>query len=571
MSYQVIARKWRPQKFEDVVFQDHVSRTLQNSIRSGRISHAYLFSGPRGVGKTTMARILAKALNCQEGPTATPCGVCENCLEIKKGSSFDVIEIDGASNNGVDDIRELRENVNFAPVKSKYKVYIIDEVHMVTTQAFNALLKTLEEPPRHIVFIFATTEYHKIPETILSRCQKFFFKKIPIQAIVEHLKHIALKENFNISDNALYPIARAADGAMRDAQSLLDQVISFSEKDGGPGAAVEIGESQALTILGIVPLESYMRHLNSVAEGDALAIFGEIERVISMGVDIPRYVTGFIDVIRSLRLVRNGIALQPILGLSDEEMRLFRDTAQKFSDEEISRMFRVVMDLQSDLRYSSNERVNLEMALLDMLRIHQSPSLASILKKMEEKEKGGGASSPAPDADAVKKKPPESLRTPEPAEKGLSLAIDPVWKRFMASIAKDKQFIHNLLSQASARLEGGTVFIEYPAGDEHMYQTRMFDSERRSFITAELSRLMGQSVRIDISQKRGAPGNRAAASSAEAPGKAVVKAAGTGGSPVSKPVEKDPEPPAAGSSNQTDSTIEKLKDVFHGQIIEEGE
>jgi DNA polymerase-3 subunit gamma/tau len=179
MSYEVIARKWRPQNFDEVVFQDHISKTLQNSIKNGRISHAYLFSGPRGVGKTTMARILAKALNCVHGPTSSPCGECNNCIEIKSGNSFDVIEIDGASNNGVDDIRDLREKVNFAPVRSAYKVYIIDEVHMVTTQAFNALLKTLEEPPPHVVFIFATTEIHKIPDTILSRCQKFFFKKIP--------------------------------------------------------------------------------------------------------------------------------------------------------------------------------------------------------------------------------------------------------------------------------------------------------------------------------------------------------------------------------------------------------
>ena len=209
-----------------------------------------------------------------------------------------------------DDIRELRENVNFAPVKSKYKVYIIDEVHMVTTQAFNALLKTLEEPPPHIVFIFATTEYHKIPETILSRCQKFFFKKIPLEAIVEHLRHISEREGYQISDRALYPIARAADGAMRDAQSLLDQVISFSQKGAGDS---EIGQEEALAILGIVPIESYLTHLRSMADGNVAALFEEIERVMTMGVDIPRYVTGFIDVIRSLRLVKNGISLRSIL------------------------------------------------------------------------------------------------------------------------------------------------------------------------------------------------------------------------------------------------------------------
>ena len=237
MSYQVIARKWRPQTFDEVVYQDHVSRTIRNSIKNGRIAHAYLFSGPRGVGKTTMARIVAKSLNCVNGPTSTPCGKCENCVEIRRGVSFDVIEIDGASNNGIDNIRELRENVNFAPAKSRYKIYIIDEVHMVTTAAFNALLKTLEEPPAHIIFIFATTEIHKIPDTILSRCQKYFFKKIPVDVVVAHLASIVEKEGYRVSQGALYPVARIADGSMRDAQSLLDQVISFSgAAEGGEGS-----------------------------------------------------------------------------------------------------------------------------------------------------------------------------------------------------------------------------------------------------------------------------------------------------------------------------------------------
>lgn len=322
-----------------------------------------------------MARILAKALNCKEGPTDKPCGKCENCVEITNGASFDVIEIDGASNNSVDDIRDLREKVNFAPVKGKYKVYIIDEVHMVTSAAFNALLKTLEEPPAHIVFVFATTEYHKIPETILSRCQKFFFKKIPIDAIVSHLKHIAETEGFKISDAAIYPIARAADGAMRDAQSLLEQVISFSGEN-------EINEGDVLGVLGIIPLESYGKHLDAIAAGDASALINELERIYGMGADIPRYAAGFIDCLRSLRLVKNGVVLKNIAGLSSEESAMFKRLADLYSDEELSRMFRVAMDLESDMRFAQNERINLEMALLDMLHIKQSPSLASVLAKL---------------------------------------------------------------------------------------------------------------------------------------------------------------------------------------------
>ena len=381
MAYQVIARKWRPQTFEDVVFQEHVLKTLQNSITGKRISHAYLFSGPRGVGKTTVARILAKALNCQEGPTATPCGVCENCVEITRGTSFDVIEIDGASNNGIDSIRELRENVNFAPAKSTYKVYIIDEVHMVTTAAFNALLKTLEEPPPHVVFIFATTEYYKIPETIQSRCQKFFFKKIPLDAIVSHLQHVAETEGFSISDSAVHLIARAADGAMRDAQSLLEQVISFSAND---KASVEIGLTEALTILGIVPYDSYAELLRGIAEGNALVLFSEVERVVDMGVDVSRYASGLIDCLRAIRLIKNGISLKNLLGLSAEESNMLTEISKLYVDEDISRMFHAATQLENDLRYSSNERVNLEMTLLDMLHLKKNPSLSSIIKKIQE-------------------------------------------------------------------------------------------------------------------------------------------------------------------------------------------
>ncbi|MCL2026029.1 MAG: DNA polymerase III subunit gamma/tau [Leptospirales bacterium] len=376
MAYQVIARKWRPQTFDEVVFQEHVSKTLRNSLKSGRISHAYLFSGPRGVGKTTLARILAKSVNCKGETEDAPCGVCENCLEITRGVSFDVIEIDGASNNGVDDIRELRENVNFAPVKSKYKVYIIDEVHMVTQAAFNALLKTLEEPPPHIVFIFATTEYRKIPETILSRCQKFFFKKIPVADIVSHLRRIAEAEGYNISDNALYSIARSTDGAMRDAQSLLEQAVSFSQHG-------EIDNSDVLTILGLLPFESYNALFQAIAEENPSLLFEEIEKIYDMGADIPRYAEGLSEILRALRLIKNGIPVKSLLALSDDEEKLFSKTAGFFSDEELSRMFRVASELQSDMRYSANAGISLEMALLDMLRIKQIPSLSAILQKME--------------------------------------------------------------------------------------------------------------------------------------------------------------------------------------------
>ncbi|MFH0975622.1 MAG: DNA polymerase III subunit gamma/tau [Spirochaetota bacterium] len=383
MAYQVIARKWRPQKFEDVVYQDHISKTIRNSIKMKRISHAYLFSGPRGVGKTTMARILAKALNCLsgEGPTDTPCDACENCVEIREGYSFDVIEIDGASNRGIDNIRELRENVNLAPVKARYKVYIIDEVHMLTKEAFNALLKTLEEPPQHVVFIFATTEVHRIPETILSRCQKYLFKKIPVEAIANHLEKIVHEEGYKIDKGAIYPIARAGEGSMRDSQSLLDQVISFS--DG------HISEQDALSILGIVTLESFLSLLNFINNNEPVKLIEEVDRIVTLGVDIPRYTAGFIDIIRTVRLVNNGIILAEILGFSDEEILQLKNTGKNYKDEELGIIYKIALDLQANLKYSTNERINLEMALLDMANAKKSPSIASIIKKISEAGAGG--------------------------------------------------------------------------------------------------------------------------------------------------------------------------------------
>ena len=228
MSYQVLARKWRPQSFEEVIGQKHVVKTLQNAIVHNRIAHSFLFAGQRGVGKTSIARILAKALNCQEGPTAQPCGNCNSCKEITGGNSIDVLEIDGASNTGVDDVRELRESVKYVPSKSRYKIYIIDEVHMLSNSAFNALLKTLEEPPAHVIFMFATTEPHKIPATVLSRCQRFDLRRISLEAIVKQLNEITSGEKIKISEQGLRWIAREAEGSMRDAQSILDRVISYA-------------------------------------------------------------------------------------------------------------------------------------------------------------------------------------------------------------------------------------------------------------------------------------------------------------------------------------------------------
>lgn len=569
MSYQVLARKWRPQDFDGVIFQDHVSRTIKNSVKSGRISHAYLFAGPRGVGKTTMARILAKALNCVEGPTDAPCGVCENCREIREGFSFDVIEIDGASNSGVENIRELRENVNFAPLKSHYKVYIIDEVHMLSREAFNALLKTLEEPPPHVVFIFATTEMHRIPETVLSRCQKYFFKKIPVESIVSHLARIVESEGFTIDRKALYPIARAVDGSMRDAQSLLDQLRSFS--DG------EIGENEALSILGVVALESHASLLKFIAGGDRAGIVSEVDRVLSLGVDVARFVAGFLDAVRALRLLKNGISVQELLGLSGEECGLFQGLAADFHDEELGVIFRIGSVLQNDLRFSGGERIMLEMALLDMAAAKNSPSLASILKKIEtlqgegpRGEKGkpsppgnSGAPKPQPSGPAASPRktteeagPPSRDRETTPSNALSAETAKKFWASFLPSIEAKRQYLYFKLKDAQIEVEDGALCIGFPPGEGNSYYTRILDRRDMDFIKNELKKSTGCECAVRVRQLAHPPtAIQEPATPEDIP-------------PPEAEMLKNPEVEEIEVGNPV---AEKVRELFHGQIIDKGE
>src|SRR5262249_4284742 len=308
MNYQVIARKFRPQVFEDVVGQKPIVQTLQNAIQMDRIGHAYLFSGPRGVGKTTTARILAKGLNCEKGPTVTPCNVCPSCQEIATGKSIDVFEIDAASNTGVDNIRELRESAKYAAARSRYKIFIIDEVHMLSTSAFNALLTILEEPPPHVVFIMATTERHKVPATILSRCQQFIFRTISPAETQAHLRQIADREGVKIDERALSYIVKASEGSMRDAQSLLDQIIAFSGQD--------VVDEDVRDVLGFIPTEILDQTLDALAQHDSRALLETIGIVIDQGLNIQQYVREFIGRIRDLLVMKLGLE-ERILGSPD--------------------------------------------------------------------------------------------------------------------------------------------------------------------------------------------------------------------------------------------------------------
>ena len=355
MSYLVLARKFRPQNFDEVIGQEHISQTLKNAISENRIAHAYLFSGPRGCGKTTMARILAKALNCKNGPTADPCGVCENCVEIGKSAGIDVLEIDGASNNGIDEIRALRENVKFSAANSKYKIYIIDEAHQITAQAFNALLKTLEEPPAHVVFILATTEQHKIPVTILSRCQRYRFKLISTKEISNAIKNIGQKEGFEIDDDALSIVVSASGGSMRDALSLLDQAVSSS--------AGKITGDYIRGLLGLLPKEIIASVTESLAKGDILAILKTVKEISEQGYNILQFARDLRDHLRQVMIY----SINPeITEISTEDKKLFEVQKTLFTVSRHVRMNNLLSKVLEEMRWHDQPRILLEMYLLKM-------------------------------------------------------------------------------------------------------------------------------------------------------------------------------------------------------------
>lgn len=405
MSYLVLARKWRPQGFDDLIGQEPIIRILKNAIDQGKIAHAYLFSGPRGVGKTSAARILAKALNCQEGPTASPCGKCESCRAISEGSSVDVSEIDGASNNSVDDIRDLRERVKYAPSGGKYKVYIIDEVHMLSTSAFNALLKTLEEPPSHVIFVLATTEMKKIPATVLSRCQQMPFRRMQSSAIKARLKQIAESEGIIVSPAAIGLIARAADGSVRDSLTILDQLSSFT---------AEISEEQVKNMLGITGTDVITGISRAIIQGDRAAILEGINSLAEHGVDFRSFTKELVQFFRDLLVA--GVLKHPedLLDVSSEEMSAIREILAASGEDVLTLMLAEIVRAESDVRNASFPRLALEMALLKTSFLSSMQPISDILRHLDQYRTGGqeGKAQSAPSASTKKPYPRKS----EPAE-----------------------------------------------------------------------------------------------------------------------------------------------------------
>ena len=364
MDYQVSARKYRPGTFDDVIGQSHVVQTLMNSIATKRIAHAFLFSGTRGVGKTTVARILAKALNCEQGPTGTPCNTCANCQEITQGTSVDVVEIDGASNTSVDDVREIRENVKFTPFRGQYRVYIIDEVHMLSNSAFNALLKTLEEPPSHVVFIFATTEIHKIPATILSRCQHYNFRRISKAEIVQRLRHVADQDGLTIEDRSLMALARASEGSMRDGLSLLDRIIAFG------GNTIRHEDLEAL--LGAVPQERIRAMVEAVIQQDSAKALQVIAALLDQGHDVRAYCADLVEYVRNMlvaAVVPSGPELRSLIEATEEDLTQLARDAERFTVEQLQELFRMYAAAEDSLRVSAHPRFVLETAAVRATRL----------------------------------------------------------------------------------------------------------------------------------------------------------------------------------------------------------
>ncbi|MGE0763534.1 MAG: DNA polymerase III subunit gamma/tau, partial [Bdellovibrionales bacterium] len=371
MAYQVIARKWRPRDFTELVGQEHISQTLLNALRHQRIHHALLFTGPRGTGKTSSARILAKALRCPNAKDFVPCHVCSECEEIASGRSLNVIEIDGASNNGVDAIRELRDTVGYMPSTGKYKLYIIDEVHMLSTSAFNALLKTLEEPPSHVIFVLATTEVHKIPETVLSRVQRFDFRCIPTRAIVAHLKNICDSENIKADPDALWTIARQGAGSMRDSQSFLDQAITF--------AGDNLTLAKVTEVLGLTDRSLLSEMLLALVQQDAKAAIAVLERVFTAGFEARLFMQDLLEQIRHLLMIK---VLQgkpgTVVDLPDSEVQSLTILSERVTPEDIHSLFDMALKGTNDLQRAPDTRIAMEMAILRMTAAPRWAKLAEI-------------------------------------------------------------------------------------------------------------------------------------------------------------------------------------------------
>ncbi|MDR1727348.1 MAG: DNA polymerase III subunit gamma/tau [Acidobacteriota bacterium] len=542
MQYQVLARKWRPRNFHELVGQEHVSRSLLNALTGGRLAHAFLFSGPRGSGKTTSARILAKALNCHAGKPGEPCDECPSCVEVAAGTSMDVLEIDAASNRGIDDIRELRDEVRYNPARDRNKIFIIDEVHMLTTEAFNALLKTLEEPPPNVVFILATTEYHKVPATILSRCQKYTFKLIPYPMILDRLREIAQAEGVQISDGALEQVTFASGGSMRDAMSALDQVLAFSGS--------EVRDEDVAALLGLVETKVLGRTVHAIAGGDTATLLQVVADLVESGQDLNNFCRRLSGQFRNLMVLKAGVTDTAMLGVPESLLPELRTQADLFSREDLIRLFDTFQKIEAAMKYAAQVRFQLEMGLIELSHVARLRPIEDLIAEFAGRA-GGAESAPEgatrPTARPARPQtPPAQQRTPSAgAPQKDSPADAPAGADELlvqVAMAVQQESLRSLLqSLAGARLEGDRLVLD--PGDANDFTK---NSLRRNLgeLSTIASGVFGRQVSAVMAGEL--PG-------ASAPTPAPAKA------PKPQPAPSSPSPSGSSPDSEKDALMEKAQ------------
>ncbi len=574
MSYQVIARKYRPQRFEDVVGQEHVTTTLANAIRAGRIAHAYLFCGPRGTGKTTTARIFAKALNCTGGPRVDFDVNDVKCVEIAEGRSLDVIEIDGASNNGVDQVRDLRDSARFAPASSKFKIYIIDEVHMLSAAAFNALLKTLEEPPAHVKFFFATTDPEKVLPTILSRCQRFDLRRIPAALIVKHLTEIAKQEGVKVDDAALYAIARGADGGMRDAESTLDQLISF--------CGSEIAETDVLSMFGLAARAQLLTLAGAVLAADVETALRELNDLAKSGKDLGRLLGDLLNHFRNLLIFQVSKGDLNLLEVSEAEAAALSEQVKSADAATLTRILEVLTDADGRLRDAASKKILLEVAVLKAIQARNAVPIDAVLKQLQQLrgDRGSGStassgvagvpSTPSATTTGNSQRPaastsPAMTLSDAPASATADLAD--LWPRLLEAAGRASPFLRSYLLEAHpVSLAGSVLTIGFdPEFADHI--GLVDNAKNHGILQTKLAELgvhgaMVKFIKAEAPAKRPAPSAVVPASPA-APSLANMPK-------PSAPVTKPASAPAQLSKEEfmNDPLIKKALEVFKGQIVE---
>jgi DNA polymerase-3 subunit gamma/tau len=552
MSYLVFARKWRPQTFDELIGQEHVSQTLSNAIRSNRVAHAFLFTGVRGVGKTTAARILAKALNCEQGPTPTPCNTCTNCQEITAGNSVDVLEIDGASNTGVDDVREIIENVRYQPAKCRFKIYIIDEVHMLSTSAFNALLKTLEEPPSHVKFIFATTDPHKVPHTIHSRCQRYDFKRISFRLIADRLAHIARSEGIEVSERALFLIAREGEGSMRDAQSLFDQLIAFAGKT--------VRDEDVVTALGLADRKVLYAVGDAIVTRNPARALELLNDLYQYGYDMRRFARELLEHFRNLSVVRLVPAGDLLPDIPGEERTEISRQAQQMNTEDLDRCFRLLLATEVEVARAPFPKLVMEMALIKLATLTPVIAVEEVLDRLDELQRrfgsaatgsvatGSGAAettrattpSTAPRRAANVRPPataPASAAPPAPGAGGRAASGTATsgtatsghsWEAFLGFVGTQKVALATYLRASQPAAVDGTVLaLRVPAGHYHDY---LAQRDHTQLVEELAQQYFGRPLRVTVETASAA--GRAAEATAEPAGNAAELHSAALGDPV---------------------------------------